>query len=40
MKVNLAAQALSTSVADAIDYCYDHLKMEELPCHYKVHKNF
>ena len=34
MKVNLAAQALSTSVADAIDYCYDHLKMEEFSnCH-------
>lgn len=34
MKVNLAAQSLSSSVADAIDYCSDHLKMNAFShCH-------
>ena len=29
MKVNLAAQTFSVSVADAIDYCRDTLKLEQ-----------
>ena len=29
MKVNLAAQAFSSSVADAIEYCADVLKMKQ-----------
>ena len=34
MKVNLAAQSLSSSVADAIDYCADTLHMSEFSdCH-------
>ena len=34
MKVNLAAQSLSCSVADAIDYCSDHLGMDAFShCH-------
>ena len=34
MKVNLAAQSLSSSVADAIDYCCDHLGMDAFShCH-------
>ena len=28
MKVNLAAQSLSSSVADALDYCFDQLEMD------------
>ena len=41
MKVNLAAQTFSLSVADAIEYCGTVLKLKELVCSQSsIHSSF
>ena len=37
MKVNLAAQTLSASVADALDFCREGLQLPGIQSHLKFH---